>query len=141
MPKHRFGGVLAIVGALLVSGAALGQSAPTAAAFLKMVAPHNSKTISLSQLDAYAKKKFGRLEKQGEKALSMADLDGRMSQADFDAANTKRGNSSAAPTLSRTEFLAYVGKLFSEANTVGQKTLSETELNTPAGEKLITLLQ
>jgi hypothetical protein len=141
MPKHLFRGVLAIVGALLISGAVLGQSAPTAAAFLKMVATHNSKTISLPQIDAFAKKKFGKLKKTGEKALSMADLSGRMSQADLDAANTKHGNSSADPTLSRTEFLAYVGKLFTEANTVGQKTLSETELNTPAGEKLITLLQ
>jgi hypothetical protein len=38
------------------------------------------------------------------------------------------------------EFKAYVDNLFREANTVGEKTLSEDELKTPAGEKLIRLL-
>jgi len=139
MPKHLFSAVLAIAGVLLVSGAAIGQSDPTAADFLKMVATDNSKTISLPEIDAFAVKKFGGLKKPGEEALSMAELRGRISQADFDAANTTRGNS-AVPTLSRVEFLAYVDKLFREANTVGEKTLSEAELKTPAGEKLIRLL-
>jgi hypothetical protein len=103
-----------------------------------MVATDNTNTISLPQIDAFATKKFDELKKPGEKALSMADLRGRISQEDFDAANTTRGN--AVPTLSRVEFLAWVDKLFREANTVGQKTLSEEELKTPAGEKLIRLL-
>jgi hypothetical protein len=140
MPKHVFGAMVAIAGALLVSGAAVGQSGPTAADFLKMVATDNSKTISLPEIDAFAMKKFGELKKPGEEALSMADLRGRISQTDFDTANTTRGNSSTIPTLSRVEFLAYVDKLFREANTVGEKTLSEEELKTPAGEKLIRLL-
>jgi hypothetical protein len=104
MPKHLFSAVVAIAGVLLVSGAAVGQSSPTAADFLKMVATDNSKTISLPEIDAFAMKKFGELKKPGEEALSMADLRGRISQADFDAANTTRGNSSAVPTLSRVEF-------------------------------------
>jgi hypothetical protein len=36
--------------------------------------------------------------------------------------------------------LAWVDKLFKDANTVGEKTLSEEELKTAAGEKLIRLL-
>jgi hypothetical protein len=140
MPNHLFSAVVAIAGVLLVSGPAVGQSGPTAADFLKMVATDNSKTIPLPEIDAFAMKKFGELKKPGEEALSMADLRGRISQADFDAANTTHGNSSAVPTLSRVEFLAYVDKLFREANTVGEKTLSEAELKTPAGEKLIRLL-
>jgi hypothetical protein len=138
MLKHLFSAVLAIAGVLLVCGAGVGQSGPTAADFLKMVATDNTNTISLPQIDAFATKKFDELKKPGEKALSMADLRGRISQEDFDAANTTRGN--AVPTLSRVEFLAWVDKLFREANTVGQKTLSEEELKTPAGEKLIRLL-
>jgi hypothetical protein len=138
MLKHLCSAVLAIAGVLLVCGAGVGQSGPTAADFLKMVATDNTNTISLPQIDAFATKKFDELKKPGEKALSMADLRGRISQEDFDAANTTRGN--AVPTLSRVEFLAWVDKLFREANTVGQKTLSEEELKTPAGEKLIRLL-
>jgi hypothetical protein len=138
MPKHLFSAVVAIASVLLVSGAGVGQSSPSAADFLKIVAADNSKTISLSEIDAFAMKKFGELKKPGQEALSMADLGGRISRADFDAANTARGN--AVPTLSKAEFSAYVDKLFREANTVGEKTLSETELKTPAGEKLIRLL-
>jgi hypothetical protein len=140
MRKHLFSAVVAIAGVLLVSGAAIGQSSPTAGEFLKMVVTGNSNTITLPEIDAFAMKKFDELKKPGEEALSMADLRGRISQEDFNAANTTRGNSSAVPTLSRAEFSAYVDKLFREANTVGEKTVSEAELNTPAGEKLIRLL-
>jgi hypothetical protein len=140
MRKHLFSAVVAIVGVLLASSAGVAQSGPTAADFLKMIATGNGKTISLPEIDAFATKKFDELKKPGQEALSMADLRGRISQEDFDAANTTRGNSSAVPTLSRAEFSAYVDKLFREANTVGEKTLSETELKTPAGEKLIRLL-
>jgi hypothetical protein len=139
MSKHLFSAVVAMAGVLLVSGAGFGQSGPTAADFLKMVGTDNSKTISLQEIDSFATKKFDELKKPGEEALSMADLHGRISQTDFDAANTTRGNS-AVPTLSKDEFLAYVDKLFREANTVGEKTLSEAELKTAAGEKLIRLL-
>jgi hypothetical protein len=133
---YRVAAVIACV--LMVSDASNAQSSPSAADFLKLVASRDSKTISLQEVDAFATKKFGELKKQGEQSLSMADLRGRISQADFDAANTTRGN--AVPTLSQAEFLAYVDRLFKEANTVGEKTLSETELKTPAGEKLILLL-
>jgi hypothetical protein len=139
MPKYLFSALVAIVGVLLISSAGISQSNPTAADFLKMVATGHDKTISLPEIDAFATKKFDELKKPGQEALSMADLRDRISQADFDTANTTRGNASV-PTLSRVEFLAYVDKLFKEANTVGQKTLSETELKTPAGEKLIRLL-
>jgi hypothetical protein len=138
MPKHLFRAVLAIAGVLLVSGAGVGQSGPTPSEFLKMVDTDNDKTISFPEIDAFAVKKFDELKKPGEEALSIADLRDRISQADFDAANTTRGN--AVPTLSKVEFLAWVDKLFREANTVGEKTLSEEELKTPAGEKLIRLL-
>jgi hypothetical protein len=138
MPKYLFSAVVAVAGVVLVAAAGFGQSAPSASEFLKMVDTDHDKTISIPEIDAFATKKFNELKKPGEEALSMADLDGRISQADFDAANTTRGN--AVPTLSKVEFLAWIDKLFREANTVGEKTLSEEELKTPAGEKLIRLL-
>jgi hypothetical protein len=138
MPRNLFSAVVGFAGVLLACSAGVGQSVPTAADFLKMVATDKSNTISLPQIDALATKKFDELKRPGEGALSMDDLRGRISQEDFDAANTTRGN--AVPTLSRIEFLAWVDKLFREANTVGEKTLSEQELKSPAGEKLIRLL-
>jgi hypothetical protein len=80
----------------------VGQSIPTAADFLKIVAADNSKTISLPEIGAFAMKKFDELKKPGQEALSMADLGGRISRADFDAANTTRGN--AVPTLTKENF-------------------------------------
>jgi hypothetical protein len=138
MPRHLFSAVVAIAGVLLVAGAGVGQSGPTASEFLKMVDTDNDKTISIPEIDAFAVKKFDELKKPGEDALSIAELRGRITQADFDAANTTRGN--AVPTLSKAEFLAWVDKLFKEANTVGEKTLNVEEFKTPAGEKLIRLL-
>jgi hypothetical protein len=138
MPRYLFSALVAVAGVVLVAAAGFGQSAPSASEFLKMVDTDHDKTISIPEIDAFATKKFNELKKPGEEALSMADLDGRISQADFDAANTTRGN--AVPTLSKVEFLAWIDKLFREANTVGEKTLSEEELKTPAGEKLIRLL-
>jgi hypothetical protein len=138
MPKYLFSAVVAVAGVVLVAAAGFGQSAPSASEFLKMVDTDHDKTISIPEIDAFATRKFNELKKPGEEALSMADLGGRISQADFDAANTTRGN--AVATLSKVEFLAWIDKLFREANTVGEKTLSEEELKTPAGEKLIRLL-
>jgi hypothetical protein len=86
MPKHLLSAVMAIAGALVISGAGLGQSAPTAAGFLKMVGSEKSNAISLPEIDAFATKKFGELKKPGQEALSMTDLRDRISQADFDAA-------------------------------------------------------
>jgi hypothetical protein len=70
--------VAAITGVLFASGASVGQSGPTAADFLKMVATDNSNTISLPQIDAFATKKFDELKRPGEGALSMDDLRGRI---------------------------------------------------------------
>jgi hypothetical protein len=88
MPKHLFSTVVAVASVVLVSAAGLGQSGPTAPEFLKMVDTHNDKTISIPEIDAFAVKKFDQLKMPGENALSMDDLRGRISQADFDAANT-----------------------------------------------------
>jgi hypothetical protein len=97
MSKHLFMGVVAISSILLAAGA-FGQSVPTAADFIKMVTTDNSKTISLPEIDTFAMKKFGELKKPGEEVLSMVELRDRISQADFDAANTTRGNSATVPT-------------------------------------------
>jgi hypothetical protein len=101
---------------------------------------NNDQTISLKELHVFAMKKFNELNKAGDKTLSMDELSGRISKADFDEANTGAKKSPTHPTLSRTEFSGYVQKLFREANTKGTRSLSAVELDTPAGKKLIMLL-
>lgn len=139
MSRHLISNVVAISGILLFASSSFAQSM-SADEFLKEVNTDNDKTISLQELDAFALKKFSELNKPGDETLSMDELEGRISKADFDEANTGRQKLSTHPTLSNAEFSAYVDKLFREANAKGTKSLSATELNTPAGKKLIRLL-
>lgn len=128
---------VAIAGLILFAAAGYAQSAMDPDAFLKAVNRNNDQTLSMRELNAYASKKFTKLNTTGHKSLSRAELGDRISDADFDAANT---NHHKDQTLTRGELVAYVDRLFKEANTKGTKTLSLTELRSPAGEKLITLL-
>ncbi len=127
---------LGLVSLILCSTTAYAQSDP--AAFLSKVNKDNDKTISLSELNTYAAAKFGELNTKGPKSLSRTEVGGRLSDSDFKAANN--GNKKDM-TLSKREFVKYVDYLFKEANTKGDKTLSVRELNSPAGQKLIKLLQ
>ncbi len=127
----------AIAGIILLAGAGYAQSATDADAFLSKVNQNNDKTLSMRELNAYASKKFEELNTTGHKSLSRKELGDRISDTDFDAANT---NHHKDQTLTQGEFIAYADRLFKEANTKGQKSLSLSELGSPAGEKLITLL-
>jgi hypothetical protein len=127
----------AIAGIILFAGAGYAQSATDVDAFLSKVNQDNDKTISMRELNAYALKKFDELNTTGHKTLSRKELGDRISDTDFDAANTGHHKDQ---TLSWSEFIAYVDRLFKEANTKGHKSLSATELGSPTGEKLITLL-
>jgi hypothetical protein len=130
--------VAAMVSAILFVSAAYAQGAGTdAGSFLSEVNRNNDQTLSMKELNSYAAKKSTELNTAGHKSLSRAELGDRISDADFDAANTHHNKDQ---TLTRAEFVTYVDGLFREANTKGSKTLSIDELGTPAGQKLITLL-
>jgi hypothetical protein len=128
---------LIMAGIILLTGAGYAQSAMDGDAFLSEVNQNNDKTLSIRELDAYASKKFKELNTTGHKSLSRTELGDRISDTDFDAANT---NHRKDQTLTQGEFVAYVDRLFKKANTKGQKSLSLSELESPAGEKLIALL-
>ncbi len=121
---------------ILSTPAAYAQS--DASAFLRKVNKDNDKTISLPELNAYAAKKFVEINTRGHKSLSRKELGNRISESDFKVANN--GNRKDQ-TLSKSEFIKYVDLLFKDANAAGDKTLSVDELGSPAGRKLIKLLQ
>jgi hypothetical protein len=113
---------------------------------MKAVDANHDKTLSLPEVQAYALKRFAILDAEKDGTLTKAELGDRISDADFKAANRKPDGKEA--TLSKTEFSIYVSKLFAAANkhvktgrTDVDGTLSEEELATPAGEKLIKLLE
>lgn len=104
------------------------------AAFLKAVDADNDGTVTLDEVKTYASQRFKALEKDNDGTLDEKELKGRLSATGFKSANTD-----ADKTIDENEFLAYVEKLFKDAND-NDTTLDAKELATPAGKKLITLL-
>ncbi len=119
--------------------------AASPADFLRAANTNHDKTLSLVEVQNYALKRFAALDKEHDGKLTKAELGDRISDEDFKSANTHR--EASTPTLSTTEFSLFVSKLFAAANadlksgrTDVDGTLSEAELATPAGAKLIRLL-
>ena len=140
MKIRAFGAVVALIAAIRP---ALAESP---AEFLKAVDANHDKTLSLVEVQVYALKRFAALDTKKDGTLSRSEIGDRMSDDDFKVANTK--HETRNPTLSKAEFTIYVAKLFAAANKTVRSgrtdvdgTLSATELATPAGEKLIKLLE
>lgn len=135
---------IAVVALLAATGTAALAESP--AEFLKAVNTNHDRTLSLPEIQAYALKRFAALDTHKDGTLSKVELGDRISDDDFKIADTKHD---ARPlTLSKAEFSIYVSKLFAEANknvkpghTDVDGTLSAAELATPAGKKLIKLLE
>ena len=142
MTPMRFG-LAAGVAALVLCGLAGPSRAEgmSASAFLKKVDTDADKTISMEELDAYAKKRFAELETDTDKVLDQKELKGRLSEAGMAMADPDKDK-----TVDETEFVGYANKLFGEADVTkkpdaAHPSLSEKELETPAGKKLIMLLR
>ena len=132
------------IGPTFVPGQAFAAEAPET--FMSKVNQDKDKTLSLPEVTAYALKRFAALDVDHDGTLTDAELHGRLSPEDFATADTKHGTGTR--TLSKAEFTTYVATLFAAANThvkTGQTdvdgTLSVGELGTPAGLKLIKLLE
>ena len=129
-----------LLAAGVVAFGALGMVAPalakemSAAEFLAAANTDKDQTLSMDEVEAYAKKKFAEIDSDGDKTLDAKELGDRVDAAGLAAADTDKDK-----TVDEAEFVAYAGKLFDEAN--ADKTLSARELETPAGRKLRMLLQ
>ena len=120
-------------------------AAETPATFLAKVDHDADKTLSLPEVTTYALKRYAALDVDHDGTLTETELGDRISPEDFALADTKHG--AGARTLSKVEFTTYVAKLFAAANervkpgdTKVDSSLTEDELGTPAGLKLIKLL-
>ena len=126
---------------LLGLGASAQAAGTSATAFLKAVNTNADKTISKDELDAYAKKRFAELETDKDKTLDQKELKGRLSKAGMTMADTDKDK-----TVDEAEFVGYADKLFDEADIhkkdgAEHPSLTERELESPAGKKLIMLLR
>ena len=142
MSKTRFllaGGACALMLASL--GGIARADASGVEAFMKKVNSNADKTISMEELDTYARKRFAELETDKDKTLDQKELKGRLSEAGMATADVDKDK-----TVDESEFVGYAQQLFKDAN-ISRKagndhpTLSEKELETPAGQKLIMMLR
>ena len=132
MTRSLVAGVLALG---LISSAGIAHAEMTPVAFLKAVDKDNDGTVTLDEVKAFATLRFKALETDKDGTLDEKELKGRLGTTGFASVNMD-----ADKTVDQPEFLAYVEKLFKEANDKDPH-LDAKELETPAGKKLITLLQ
>jgi Ca2+-binding EF-hand superfamily protein len=110
-------------------------SAANVKTFLAAVDTDHDGTVTLDEVKTYAAARFKALETDKDGTLDAKELKGRLSATGF-----KKANADADKTIDENEFVAYVEKLFKEAND-GDDTLDAKELRSPAGRKLVKLLQ
>jgi Ca2+-binding EF-hand superfamily protein len=92
-------------------------------------------TVDLAEAKKAAVELFDRLDIDKDGTLSVVELRGRLSRADFAAADRD-----ADKTLSKDEYLAIVEQRFKSADADGDGSVSAAEFTTPAGRALARLL-
>ncbi len=127
---------IAILGSLCLLGSiGLASAQTNPSAFLEKVDLDKDGTVTLDEVKSFASARFKALEKDRDGTLDDRELKGRLAAADF-----KSANADADTTIDEGEFMAYVEKLFKDAND-GDASIDAKELDTPAGKKLVMLLQ
>lgn len=95
----------------------------------------HSGSIELAEVKKAAGAVFDKLDKDHGGTLDRKEIGGRLSDADFAAADPDKSG-----TLSRDEFIAVAEKLFHAADVGHDGHLTKDDLKTPAGKALAKLL-
>jgi hypothetical protein len=93
-------------------------------------------TVDENEAKAAAGTLFNKLDTDKDGTLDEKELQGHMTRAHFDEADPDHDN-----TLTRNEYMVFVTKAFRAANRDGDSTIDARELETPAGRRLILLMQ
>ena len=133
---------------------AAGVALPTTAAFAVMgkdaildrLQPKNKNMITMDEMRDAAGRTYDKIAKAHSGKVTLLQLGGRVTPADVKAA--KMGEGAFDEPISRADYLALTSRFFSEANTSRKPdvspadgTLSSGELTTPAGVKLMGLIE
>lgn len=119
----------------LIAGMSGMSSAAGVKSFLAAVDTDHDETVTLDEIKTYAIARFQAMETDKDGTLDALELKGRLSATGF-----KQAGAGADITIDQAGFLAYVEKLFKEAND-SDGTLDAKELRSPAGRKLVRLLR
>jgi Ca2+-binding EF-hand superfamily protein len=113
--------------------ALVGAAAPTLAA--TSFDTDNDGTVDLNEAKKAASALFDKLDSDKDGALDFKELNGRLTQTEFAAADPDNDG-----TLSKDEFLGVVEKRFKAADPDNDGTVSAAEFETTAGRSLSQLL-
>ena len=128
-----------LVGSLLTSsiiGGLPAFAAPRRSRVMQQLDPDNDGTVDLNEAKRVASALFDRLDRDRDGTLDRREIGGRLSRAEFIAANPDKDG-----TLSKDEYLRVVERRFRAANPDNDGTLDEKELRSRAGRALLRLLQ
>src|SRR5215831_1711486 len=128
-----------LVGSLLTSsiiGGLPAFAAPRRSRVMQQLDPDNDGTVDLNEAKRVASALFDRLDRDRDGTLDRREIGGRLSRAEFIAANPDKDG-----TLSKDEYLRVVERRFRAANPDNDGTLDEKELRSRAGQALLRLLR
>lgn len=119
------------------SHAKAAKAGPKGCPALNHIDPDNDGSMSLLEAKRRALVVFAKLNPDGDRTLEPAELKGRLSKAQFMAADTLRKDGK----ISRLEWLVLVKKTFRAANPDSDRSIECGELNTAAGKALFRMLK
>ena len=132
---NKFAQAFSISATLVLLTGAMAFADSSAA--LKALDTDNEGTIDLKEAEAGAAKVFKSLDTDNDGTLDAKELAGRLDAAGFKAADPDNDG-----TLDEKEYMALVEKTFKAAELKpGGRTLDLKELNSPAGQALLKLIQ
>jgi Ca2+-binding EF-hand superfamily protein len=128
--------VLSCLGIGSIVGGGPAVAAPKRSHAMALLDVDNDGTVDLDEAKKVASALFDKLDRDRDGTLDKAELRGRLSAAEFATADPDKDG-----TLSKVEYLKVVENRFKAADPDTDGTLDEKELRSPAGRKLLLLLQ
>lgn len=119
---------------LFALAACIALPATAATANMKMLDPDNDGTVSLAEAQAAGAKKFTALDPDRDGTLDAKEAKGVLT--DFSAADPDKDG-----TLDKAEYAAQIEAAFKAADPDSDGTVDAAEFATPAGQKLLGLIQ
>jgi len=97
--------------------------------------PDHDGTLDMAEINKAADALFDKLDVDHDGTLDMKELAGRVTRSEFAAADKDHDG-----TLDKSEYESLVAQRFHAANRDNDTTIEANELRTPAGKKLLQLL-
>jgi hypothetical protein len=135
MISRRNAMVIGLAGLIGAATPALAIAAVKMSPVAQFDTDHDS-TVDLAEAKTAAGNLFDKLDTDKDGTLDIKELEGRLSHADFAAADPDNDK-----TLSKDEYLAVVEKRFKAADPDNDGTVSAAEFKTAAGQGLTRLLK